>query len=103
MAGLAIVAILVVQASRCLQILIVHELPSSNLRLNPEEFLSYFFVSLPRLAGYTVAVSWLALALGGRWSKEPGVRGQFGRALGWCWIAMALSSELGVWCFALNY
>jgi len=103
MAGLAIVVALAVQASRGLQMLSGYGMPLADIRPGPEAFWLYFFSSLPRLAGYTVAVPWLALALGGRWSKEPGARGQVGRALGWCWIAMALSSELGVWCFALNY
>jgi hypothetical protein len=68
-----------------------------------EPYNCYFWISLPRLAGYTVAIWWLALALSGRWSPELNVTGQLGRALGWCWIAMAATSELATWFFASNY
>jgi len=68
-----------------------------------EAFACHFWIALPGLAGYSVAIWWLAMALGGRWNREPGAGGSLGRALGWCWIAMALSSEVGAWCQCLNY
>jgi hypothetical protein len=55
-----------------------------------------------RVAGYTLAVWWLALRLGGRGSPEAEPAAALGRFLGWCWIAMAVASELGVWCYAFN-
>jgi hypothetical protein len=64
-------------------------------------YILYFWVSLPRQAGYTVAIWWLALRLGGRWSAGASATERLGRALGWCWIAMAVSSEASVWLLAV--
>ena len=102
-AGVAIILALAVKAIECLQFLTVHGMPLTNLKRGWRGPWSYFWITLPGLAGYTVAASWLILALSGRWSARPGVQDRLGRLLGWCWIAMAVSSTLGVWCFALNY
>jgi hypothetical protein len=75
----------------------------TSLWQHPEAFISYFWIGLPRAAGYTVAVWWLALTLRGCGSRGPGPGSRLGSALGWCWMAMAVSSEVGLWCYALNY
>ena len=101
-AGLAILVALVVQMIQSIQIMTVDVKMWGNFWPYYEIWWSYFWIKLPRLAGYTVAISWAVLALCRRWRAEPGARAKIGRALGWSWIALALSSELGVWCFALN-
>ncbi len=63
----------------------------------------FFWISVPRIAGFTVAVSWLVLAAGGRWKAGSGGLETLSRALGWGWIAMMLAVELGEACFARNY
>jgi hypothetical protein len=102
-AGLAVAVALAVQLGRVFQYQSASGMPMSNLMKYPEAYWGYFWISLPRLAGYSVAVAWLSLAWTGRWSAESGAIGNLGRALGWCWIAMAVSSEVGMWCFALNH
>jgi hypothetical protein len=102
-AGLAVALALAVVATQCLEYLIATGEPLNELKARWQPYLGYFWTTFPTLAGYTVAVSWLALVLSGCWSSEPGSRARLGRALGWSWIAMTASSELGVWCYALNY
>ena len=43
-------------------------------------------VLLAHHAGWAVAVSWLTLALTGRWHPEPSWVDRWGRVLGWTWI-----------------
>jgi hypothetical protein len=101
--GLAVAVALAAVAIRALLYRATSPASPTNLWEHPEGFISFFWIGLPRTAGYTVAVWWLALALGGRWSGERRSGSRLGLALGWCWIAMAVSSEVGFWCYALNY
>src|SRR6185312_442733 len=102
-AGLAVLIALAVHAILCLQYVTVNGLRLDNLVKRPNVFIRFFWVALPRLAGYIVAVWWLALGLGGSRSADSGATGRLGRLLGWCWIAMAVASEVAVWCYPLNY
>jgi hypothetical protein len=56
-----------------------------------------YWISLPRIAGFAVAVSWLTLALSGRWMSESGATGWLGRAIGAGWIVLAFLNVLGDW------
>lgn len=99
-AGLALTLALAFKLVQCLQLSIG---PGVSLSRDWQVFYNYFWTSLPDLAGYSVGASWLTLALSGRWSVGSGGGERLGVALGWCWIVMAVSSEVGVWCFALGH
>ncbi len=102
-AGFAVAIALALALFRCAYYAAITGNPFKVTYQYPEAFICYFWISLPRLAGYTVGIWWLALALSGRWSLNSSATERMGQSLGWYWIAMAASSELGLWCFALNY
>ncbi len=60
----------------------------------------WFF--LPRFAGYSVAVCWLVLSLGGRWRANAGWIDRLGQLLGICWMALALASVVASFLFAMS-
>ncbi|WP_165251524.1 hypothetical protein [Paludisphaera soli] len=101
-AGLAVIAAAFAVAIHGLQYLIAIGRPWNQLKPHLPPCSGYFWTSLPVFAGYTVAVLWLSLVLSGSWSSDPGSRARLGRALGWSWVAMAASSEVGVWLYLLN-
>jgi hypothetical protein len=45
---------------------------------------------MPRVAGFVVAGSWIALFLAGRWRPERSWIDRLGRLIGWFWIAAAI-------------
>jgi len=102
-AGLAVILALTVEAMQCLRFLTTSGVMLGSSKGGWQMYGVVVLTSVSRLAGYTVAVSWIVLALIGHWPAELNPGGRLARTLGWCWIAMALSSELGIWCFALNY
>jgi hypothetical protein len=57
--------------------------------------LTWFF--LPRKAALAVAVSWLALAMSGRWRMGAGWRNRWGVYLGACWIFLGSVSVISSW------
>jgi hypothetical protein len=63
---------------------------------------AYFWLTLPGPAGFAVVVGWMALALGGRRPPAPDAVERLARAIGWAWIALALSSAAGNLCLALD-
>ena len=102
-AGLAVILAFAVEGLQTLRFLTTSGAMMGSAK---QGWLTYGVVvltSLTRLTGYSVAVCWMALILSGRWSAETNAGGSVGRALGWCWIVMAFSGELGNWCFSLNY
>lgn len=56
----------------------------------------------PERGGFSVS-ELLVLVLSGRWSGVRSSAERLGVAFGWCWIALAVSGEVGAWCLALNY
>lgn len=100
--ALAIGLALVVQANRCLQGVTVNGEALSGIWGWRVNLWRYVWVTLPRLVAFGLAVAWLGLWIAGRWSRRPDGPEKLGRAVGWCWIAVALSGEVGVWLFALN-
>jgi hypothetical protein len=58
-------------------------------------FLTWF--DLPRAAGYAVALSWITLALSGRFKADSGWQDRLGMLLGSCWIGLGFLSLLGSW------
>lgn len=55
------------------------------------------WLALPKAAGLAVAVSWLTLALSGRWVADRGWPDRLGRALGSCWIGLGVLRLLSSW------
>jgi hypothetical protein len=53
--------------------------------------------SLPRKAALAVAVSWLALAMSGRWRMGLGWRNRWGVTIGACWIFVGSLSLISSW------
>ncbi|MFO0887763.1 MAG: hypothetical protein U0790_01310 [Isosphaeraceae bacterium] len=53
--------------------------------------------ALPRAAGLAVAVSWLTLALCGRWRPDRGWLDRLGRLLGVCWIVLGVTQVVSSW------
>jgi hypothetical protein len=102
-AGLAVALALVVKAIQGLLFLNLSGTPLFLLNPGWKGPWVNFWITLPGLAGYTVAASWIILALGGRWSAGSNAQERLGRAVGWCWVAIALSSTTGTWCFELGY
>lgn len=102
-AGLASVVALAAQIVRCLHYAIANGWSFTLLSNNLDPFACCFWAHLPQLAGYTIAVWWLALKSSGLRSPDRSAAGRLGCALGWCWIAMGLSGELAAWCYSLNY
>ncbi len=102
-AGLAVALALVVTAMAPLRYFVDRGTWIVGSNDNWPLFEVYALTTLVPLAGFSVAASWLGLALGGRWSTEVNAGGRLGRVLGWCWIAMAVSGEVAAWCLPLNY
>ena len=101
--GPAVAVAVASQAIRCAFYHVANGRTLAQLWQHPESLTAYFWISLPRLAGFSVAIWWLALALGLRRAEGPRPWCGLGGALGWCWIAMAVSSEVGAWCYVTNY
>jgi hypothetical protein len=57
----------------------------------------YTWFVLPKAAGFAVAISWLTLALSGRWAADRGWPDRLGRLLGSCWIGLAVLRLLASW------
>ena len=102
-AGLALLLALVVKSVQFFVFLTINGTIFTSMKDGWRGPSANFWVTLPGLAGYTVAASWLVLALSGRWPADSGPQDRLGRAFGWCWIAMAASITLGFWCFSFNY
>lgn len=73
------------------------------LPLRVKEWWLEFWFTLPRLAGFAVAVSWVTLVLGGRWRVGRGWLDRFGVLLGAAWIAMAILDLATTWYYALPF
>jgi hypothetical protein len=58
------------------------------------EFAANAVVMLAHHAGWAVAVSWLTLALTGRWRPEPSWVDRWGRVLGFTWIFIGTMASL---------
>jgi len=102
-AGLALILALVISVMEPLRYFVVRGTWTLVTRDQWPLYAVQGLTSFVPLAGFSVAAWWLALALSGRWSSEVNAGGRLGRVLGWCWIAMAVSSEVGAWCLPLNY
>ncbi len=63
---------------------------------------AYAWLTLPGVAGFGVVVGWMALALAGRRPPAPDVVERLARAIGWAWIALALSGAAGALCLAMD-
>jgi len=55
------------------------------------------WLSVPRLAGFAVAASWLSLGLGGGWKSDPGWIDRAGRFLGVAWLILGTAGILTTW------
>ena len=53
--------------------------------------------ALPGAAGLAVAVSWLSLAISGRWAADGAWPDRLGRLLGACWIGLGVLRLLASW------
>jgi hypothetical protein len=58
---------------------------------------AHTWFALPRAAGLAIAISWVSLALSGRWAAARGWPDQVGRLLGWCWIGLGVLRLLSSW------
>jgi hypothetical protein len=101
-AGLAVLVALVVQGMDSLRFLTTNGEQLGSFRDGWGMHGVYVLTSFARLAAFSVAAWWLALALSGRWAPEANAAGRLGQVFGWCWIALAVSGEIGLWCFSLN-
>ena len=54
------------------------------------EITTQVLVRMSTPVGLAVMATWLVLALGGRWRREPSWVDRAGRLLGFCWLAAAL-------------
>ena len=63
-------------------------------------FLTWF--DLPRTAGYSVAVAWVALVLSGRTEADCGWQDRLGTILGSCWVGLGFLSLLAPWLAIFN-
>jgi hypothetical protein len=61
-------------------------------------FLTWFW--LPRTAGYAVTVTWMTLALSGRFEAGSGWPDRLGTVAGVCWVALGFLSLLTSWLIA---
>jgi hypothetical protein len=61
----------------------------------------FVWYSLPRPAGFAVALTWAMLRLGGRWEADPGWQDRLGRLIGICWLGTAAASVTVTWLHAL--
>jgi hypothetical protein len=102
-AGLAMVLAVAIQAIESLRFLSTRGAWFGQSKEFWSMYEVYVLTSFVRLAGFSVAAWWLCLAVSRRWSAEVNSGGMLARVFGWCWIAMAVSSETGAWCFALSY
>jgi len=75
----------------------------SPLQLHWREWWLELWFTVPRLAGFAVAVSWLTLALGGRWRVSGGWPDRLGVVLGAIWIGMAVMDLGATWYQALPF
>jgi len=61
----------------------------------------FVWYSLPRPAGFAVALSWSMLRLSGQREADSGWHDRLGRLLGVCWAGMAVASVMVTWVYAL--
>ena len=101
--GLALILALAVKIMHCAQYAVAYKPWLSTHPDRWQTFAAFGGISVPPLVGYTVAALWLAQVLTGRWSSELNPGGRLCQLLGWCWIAMALSGEIGGFCYNLDY
>ena len=71
--------------------------PAISQPLHWKEWWALTWFTLPRTAGYAVAVSWLSLFVGGHWAADRGWLDRLGRLLGYYWIAQGFLSVLAAW------
>lgn len=98
----AAMAMAVIFAMAVTSIRLPHLLMAGSKPLRWAEWWLEFWFTLPRLAGFAVAVSWITLALSGRWKAGSGWRDRLGLAIGICWIGMAALDLAAAWCWALS-
>jgi hypothetical protein len=96
----AVCAAMIVAAVRLPHLLGVGPGP---LQLHWREWWLEFWFTVPRLAGFAVAVSWLTLALGGRWRVGGRWQDRLGVCLGAGWISMATIDLAATWYYALPF
>jgi hypothetical protein len=58
--------------------------------------------ALPKVAGFAVAISWLSLALSGRWAAVRGWPDRLGRLVGSCWIGLGTVRLLASWAWIVT-
>jgi hypothetical protein len=58
-------------------------------------YLTWF--DLPKTAGFAVALSWITLALSGRFEADSGWHDRLGTLLGSCWIGLGFLSQVAAW------
>jgi hypothetical protein len=71
--------------------------PALSLTLRWQDWWALTWFTLPRTAGYAVALTWLSLFVSNRWSADRGWLDRLGRILGSCWIAQGSLSVLAAW------
>jgi hypothetical protein len=98
--AVAVVLAMVVTAIRLPDLLILRTSPP---QLHWRGWWLEFWFTVPRLAGFAVAVSWATLALGGRWRAGGGWLDRLGVLLGTIWIAMAMIDLGATWYQALLF
>jgi hypothetical protein len=71
--------------------------PASSQALHWKEWWALTWFTVPCIAGFAVAMSWLSLFVGGHWAADRGWLDRLGRLLGSCWMAQGFLSVLAAW------
>jgi hypothetical protein len=95
MAGVACVAAFCVAAVESPGMLVTWWPKTAPPTFHWEDWWTFTWFTLPRAAGYSVALTWLVLILSGRWAADRGWLDRLGRFLGLCWIGLAFLTVLG--------
>ena len=99
--AVAVTVAMAAAAVRLPHLLILKPGPTSPLQLHWREWWLEFWFTLPRLAGFAVLVSWVSLAVGGRWRAGGGWLDRLAVLLGAVWIGMAMLGLGTTWYYAL--
>ena len=69
--------------------------PPLSITLHWQDRWTLTWFTVPRTAGYAVALTWLTLFVSGRWAADRGWLDRLGRLLGTFWIAQGSLSVAG--------